>query len=66
MVKKYDKLPDSKSPFKPTNVDKEILVKQIINGVPHLSIAKKPGEVGRPRLVPKTFVTHREMKDLLN
>tara|TARA_R100000773_G_C4217886_1_gene116355 strand:- start:1174 stop:1596 length:423 start_codon:yes stop_codon:yes gene_type:complete len=65
MVKKYDKLPDSKSPFKPTNVDKEILVKQIIDGKPVLAVSKKPGQVGRPRMVPKTFLSHKEMKELL-
>ena len=47
------------------NLDKEVLIKQIVNGVPHLAIAKKPGEVGRPRYVPKTFVSHKEMKQLL-
>jgi len=54
-----------KKGIKSTNLDKEVLIKQIVNGVPHLAIAKKPGEVGRPRYVPKTFVSHTEMKQLL-
>lgn len=65
MTKKYDKLSTNKAGIKPTNLNKEVIVKQNINGVPQISIAKKEGQVGRPRLVPNTFLTHTEMKNLL-
>ena len=65
MSDKYEKSSSVKSNYKPTNLNREIIIKQMINGVPHISIAKKPGEVGRPRLVPKTFLSHKELKELL-
>lgn len=47
------------------SIPKERVVERVINGVPQLVVYKKPGEKGRPRIVPKEFASHRELKQLL-
>ena len=47
------------------SIPKERVVERIVNGVPQIVVYKKPGEKGRPRIVPKEFASHRELKQLL-
>ena len=64
-MSKYEKSSNVYTPYQTTKISGNILNKININGVPHVSISKKQGELGRPRLVPQTFITHKEMKQLL-
>jgi len=47
------------------SIPKERVVERIVNGVPQIVVYKKEGEKGRPRIVPKEFASHRELKQLL-
>jgi len=62
----YEKL-TAKTPktTKLVSIPKERVVERIVNGVPQIVVYKKPGERGRPRIVPKEFASHRELKQLL-
>ena len=47
------------------SIPKERVVERIVNGVPQIVVYKKEGQKGRPRIVPKEFASHKELKQLL-
>ena len=62
----YEKLSVKRSKtLKGISIPKERVVERIVNGVPQLVVYKKEGQVGRPRIVPKEFASHKDLKELL-
>ena len=63
---KYEKL-TQKVPktTKLVSIPQERVVERIVNGVPQIVVYKKEGQKGRPRIVPKEFASHKELKQLL-
>lgn len=51
--------------FKLTSIPDEIVVNRITKGIPQTYLKKKEGELGRPRIVPKTGSDNIGMKDSL-
>ena len=63
---KYEKLTQKVTKTtKLVSIPQERVVERIVNGVPQIVVYKKEGQKGRPRIVPKEFASHKELKQLL-
>jgi hypothetical protein len=66
MESKYEKLTKQvPKTTKLVSIPQERVVERIVNGVPQIVVYKKQGQKGRPRIVPKEFASHKELKQLL-
>ena len=66
MESKYEKLTKQvPKTTKLVSIPQERGVERIVNGVPQIVVYKKQGQKGRPRIVPKEFASHKELKQLL-